>query len=241
MTAKTTAKTDLFTQLPTVSSLQAFSFLEASDLAKTSALNKLCNRMACHDQLWRAILKEIELPIKKDLKKYFTVYAITSRKDLLEKIQKFTSKIPMNIQGQFVCLFPYNPGCSVTANLEFALAGTPPRPAHKELFLFIKPLPRTDHQSLSDRKCQSGPYGAFFSTIESKLTLPKGKEGENLDLENEIKRLQHAHLQILNRQRLARAAFDLIDQEKRKKFMRNCSISTVIVIAAVALHFFFRK
>lgn len=100
-------------------------------LDRQSAVNYLsvCKNyfelLSGHDLVWQRIFPEISFPNGISAKKYLDLNTLLSKADILDRIERFASKLLLGQTGTFICNFPYiHHGC-ITLLLKIDLLDKP--------------------------------------------------------------------------------------------------------------------
>ncbi len=169
--------------------------LDAKSLGNCCRVSKQFNKLSSHDDLWKALFPEVSFPNGTSAKKYLDAHAVTSEDEIVQRIQKFVDKVPLNKIGSFKAICPFNPGCEVTVEIGYGILDSS-KENLQEICLVMKKLKGPDNDP--DRKVDNGfsqaghsikPEFSFSKlkfvpirkeiTTNSRFFLPYGENGFN--------------------------------------------------------------
>lgn len=161
---------DYFSKIPEEASFHILSFLNGHDLALSCRVSKTWRRLAGDDRLWKGVLPEVPTP-ETGVKAFVDGNSFRTFEEIVKQCQAFADTLPLNLDGDFCCVFPYNPTFSLTAQIKYRTA---PFNGKRHICFFMRMFP--DVRPLES----SINVGGFYSAVKAKALLPS--EIERLDL-----------------------------------------------------------
>ena len=238
-------KLDPMTIVAEENSLQTLSYLDSNDLAQCCKVSKTWNRLASDDSLWKHLFQGIEMPSNVGLKKYLDTHAVTSKEDVLKRIQEFADKLKLNQKGSFTCFFPFNPECKISIELGYVQVknGSEETSTLKEVCVFIRTIPNDMGYNSTffgeDNPTTHVPGTSFFNlTIipgmvkrglaKYKVVLPATSDIKNFKYSEQINKVLNTRVKSLKIQ-------DQV-QTQRRNYIYGITATAVVVVGGIALY-----
>jgi hypothetical protein len=181
---------DPITHFPAEISFQILSPLPSQDLGRCCQVSKAWNSVANDDLLWKHLFQNIPIPSGMNIKKYVQERSVRSKDELLKRIQRFANQITVDKEGRFTCLFPWNPGCSISADFYWENNHSKGNPEVRETCIFIKTiLPQGQDPKIYSSERSTLPYYPDFPSafIFYRTVSPKARLQVRLPPRNDLK------------------------------------------------------
>lgn len=158
---------DPLSYLPEETSLQVLSHLDEQSLGRCCQVSRTWRRIASDDSLWRHAAQEINtIPQGVNIKSYLDKHAVKSYDQVVRLIQEFVNRVPLNQKGEFTCVFPFSPGCTISVTLGCGEVNSRMEPHIKEICVFMR--------AIQDNNAALGP-AALNSILISESWSPPNR------------------------------------------------------------------
>lgn len=188
-------------RLPDEAGLHILSFLDPYDLTKSCQVSKTWNRLAGDNALWKRLFSEIEFPAEIKPKEYVARHAVKTQREVLRRLNALARDIQFDQRGEWRCSFPFNPGCSIHAEILFGGVTSESKKCVREFLIFMRKLPDNGKGILSLDSRSLRPR--IRSKVRAKV--PGDDKGENKDfvaeIAGDIASREHVFPEVLRRRR----------------------------------------
>jgi hypothetical protein len=233
----------MIASLPSECGLQILSNLDAIDLGKCGRVSKTWQVASADDSLWKKCFPEIKFPQGISAKEYVYKHSVRSYEEIVQRVQEFAMRVPLDVIGEFSCIFPFETDCTVKAKVGYGSGLLPFSSGVVERAIFLKRIDKTrDYtnrfSSYSESEHESQTVTIFNIRINPRkmrrslkkynIVLPYNPEDSNSNLSTRIGDVLKSRVQMLE------------VEDKRRD--RNYLIGTIgiaafaVVLVALALN-----